>query len=176
VRSHGGKLRQFFVRAFELFHSVQKLQTLRLRGSTRRDVANDRRHEKPFGALQRAENELDRERASIFRASNELDSGATGANALRAWVFLRSKPLREDPLGDTFWNDVLYLPAGERAAGISELLFRLRIQENDILALVHDHYRVGSGFQPLSIRRSELDTQLSLDTRGRHCRGAFAMR
>jgi hypothetical protein len=53
----------------------------------------------------------------------------------------------DQPFGETLGNDVLHFLAQKLVAAIAELLFRLKVQQNDLAALVHHHHRIGSRFQ-----------------------------
>src|ERR1700732_2006945 len=98
------------------------------------DVADRRRHQRSFGALQRAQHDLDWKIAAILPSSGQLD---TGTDLLCQGVLRGSKIVRDQPFSETLRNDVLYLLPYQFIAAISELLLRLNIQQDDLAALVH---------------------------------------
>ncbi|MEI9925043.1 MAG: hypothetical protein WDN50_17265 [Bradyrhizobium sp.] len=112
------------------------------------DIADCGGDQGSFRAIQRAQHDLDRKLGSIFPPRVEFDSGA---DLLRQRIFGRSQSVRDQPLGEAIGNDVRYLLPQQFVAMISELHFRLQIDENDFLDLVHHHHRIRRGFQQAAI-------------------------
>ena len=86
--------------------------------------------------------------AAILPPANELDPRA---DLLRQRVCRGARTVRDQPLRKTLRNDVLHLLPEQFIAAISELLFRLEIQQDDLSALVHDHHRVRRRFQQTAV-------------------------
>ena len=108
------------------------------------DVADRRRHQNSFGAFQRAQHDLDRKLATILALPDQFDPGT---DLLRQRIRRRSKAIRDQPFRKTVRNDVGHLLTQQFVAAISELLFRLEVQQNDLAALVHHHHCVRRGLE-----------------------------
>jgi hypothetical protein len=65
-----------------------------------------------------------------------------GADLLCQRVLGGPQTIRDQPFRKTVWNDVRHLLTQEFVAAISELLFRLEVQQDDLPALIHHHHRV----------------------------------
>ena len=123
------------------------------RGLAHADVADRRRHQRSFRALQRAQHDLDRKLAAVLAPSGELDPAA---DLLRQCAFRGSKIVRNQPLRETLRNDVRHLLPDELVAVVAELLLGLEIQQDDLSALVHHHHRIRSCLQQPAIFRARL--------------------
>ena len=91
---------------------------------THGDVADRSRHQDSLRAFQRAQHDLDRELASIFPPSIQLNPGT---DLLRKRVFRGSESVREQPFREPLRNDILHLLSYEFIAPVPELLLRLNI-------------------------------------------------
>src|SRR5580698_9548559 len=112
------------------------------------DVANCRRHERAFGAVERTQHDLDGKLGSIPSPCNELDprSDLLGQRFGRA-----SRTVRDQPFRETLRNDVLHFLPDKFIAAVSKLLFRLHIQKNDLTVLVHHHHGVRRRFEQSAV-------------------------
>ena len=115
-----------------------------LRVLARGDVADGRRHQDSLGALQRAQHDLDGKLASILPPSVELNPCA---DLLRQRFGSSPGSVGDQPLRKALRNDVLYLPAYEFIAEVSELFLRLGVQQDDLPVLVHHHHPIRSRLQ-----------------------------
>ena len=113
-----------------------------------RDVADRSRDQRAFGAVQRAQHQFDRKLAAILALRGQFDAGA---DLLGQRVFLGAQIVGDQPLGKTFRNDVGDSLAQQFVAAITELLFRLQVEKNDLAALVHHHHRVRRRFQQAAV-------------------------
>jgi hypothetical protein len=82
--------------------------------------------------------------ASILAPAGEFNPGT---DLLRQCVLGGPKTIRNQPFREAIRNDVRHLLTQEFIAAISELLFRLKIQQRDHPTLVHHHHRIGSRFE-----------------------------
>ena len=121
------------------------------------DVADRRRHQDAFGALQRAQHDLDRKLAAILAPPGELDPRA---DLLRQRVLRGAQTVRDQPLGEAFRNDVRHLLAEQFIAAVAELFLRLKIQQDDLAALVHHHHRVRRRLQQSAVSAFHLRQML----------------
>src|ERR1700674_1774595 len=117
------------------------------------DVADRCRDQDSFGAFQRAQHDLDREIAPILPPPAELDPRT---DLLCQRLSRGSGTVSDQPFCESFRNYVLYLLPYEVIAVVSELFLRLKIQQNDLPALVHHHHRIRSRLQQPSVLRSRL--------------------
>ena len=138
VRGDVGKLPQFLIRTIQLLHLLQQVRFGLLAGG---DVADGRGHQNSLGAFQRAQHDLDRKLAAILPPPDEFDPGA---DLLRQRVFGGAKSVGDQPFREAFRNDVLHLLPQEFVAAVSELFFRLNVQQDDFSALVHHHHGIRS--------------------------------
>ena len=120
------------------------LRQMLFRSLAHADVADRRRHQRSFGALQRAQHDLDRERAAVLAPRGELD---TRADLLVQRVFRGAEIVRDQPFREALRDDVRHLLPEQLVAAVAELLLRLNIQQNDLAALVHHHHRVRGRLQ-----------------------------
>ena len=144
VHHHHGIGSRFQQSAIPAFHLRQML----FRGLAHADVADRRRHQDPFGAIQRAQHDLDGKLAAVFPPPDEFNSRA---DLLRQRVFRGAQSVSDQPLREAFGNDVLDLLSKEFVTAIAELLLRLDIQQNDLAALVHHHHRIRGRFQQSAV-------------------------
>src|ERR1700722_4753978 len=112
------------------------------------DVADCRRHQNSFCAFQRTAHDLDGELAALLPPVNEFNSSA---DLLRQRFCGASGAVRDQPLRKTLGNDVLQLLPYQLVAAISELFFRLNIQQNDLSRGVHHYHRIRSRFQQSAV-------------------------
>ena len=68
----------------------------------------------------------------------------------------RASSVRDEPLREAFWDDVLDFLTDEFVAAVAELLFRLHIQQDDGPILIHDYHGVRGGFQQAVVSRLHL--------------------
>ena len=120
-------------------------------------AADCRRDEGTLGTLERAQHDLDRKHAAVLAPSDELDPGA---DLLRQGIGRRAQVVGDQPFGETFGNDVRDLLAYEFVALVTELLFRLEVQQDDAACRVHHHHRVRSGFEQAAVARLHLRQML----------------
>ena len=137
----GGRLQQAAISALHLRHVL-------LRGLAHADVADGRRHQDAVGALERAKHDFDGKRAAILAPPGELDARA---DLLRERIVGAAGIVGDQPLRETFRDDVLHLLAEELVAAVTELLLRLDIQEHDVPGLVHDHHRIRGRFHESAV-------------------------
>src|SRR5580692_8248245 len=140
------------------------------------DVANCRRHERAFGAVERTQHDLDGKLGSIPSPCNELDprSDLLGQRFGRA-----SRTVRDQPFRETLRNDVLHFLPDKFIAAVSKLLLRLHIQKNDLTVLVHHHHSVRRRFEQsavLSIRLCALAEIAADDGKSAQISGEVARR
>ncbi len=76
----------------------------------------------------------------FLRRADQLDPGA---DLLRQRVLRGAQRIGDQPLRETLRNDVLDRLPDQFVAAITELLFRLLVQQHDFAALVHHHHDVG---------------------------------
>ena len=114
------------------------------------DVADRRRHHDSIGAVHGAQHDLDRELASIFPSPGQLDPGT---DLLRQRLRRSPRAIRDQPLGETLWNDVLDQLSEELVAAIPELSFGLRVDQQDTFCAIDDHDRIGSGLEERAVLR-----------------------
>src|ERR1700687_4633767 len=133
------------------------LRQMLFRGLAHADVADRRRYQDSFGALQRAQHDLDRKLAAILAPSSELKSGA---DLLRQGVSGGSQIVRDQPFRKARRNDVLDLLPEQLIAAVAKLLLCLKIQKNDLAALVHHHHRIRSRLQAPAVPAPHLRQML----------------
>src|SRR3984893_10102511 len=112
------------------------------------DVADRRRYQTSFGAFQRTQHDLDRKFGSVLALTDQLDPGT---DLLRQRVRRGSEAIREQALRKTVRNNIRYLLPQKFVAAISELLLRLKVQQDDLLTLVDHHHRLGTHLAQLAI-------------------------
>jgi hypothetical protein len=66
---------------------------------------------------------------------------------LRQRVFHRSQTVGDEALGEALRNDALDIFPEKLVALVTELSFRLQVEQNDRAGLVDDDHGIGSGFQ-----------------------------
>ena len=147
MRSNVGKLRQLLVRAVELRHRAQEKQLGLL---ARADVADGRRHQDAFGALQRAQHDLHRKLASVLAPPEKLDSRA---DLLCQSLGCGSGSVCDQPFREAFRDDVRHRLPDQLVAAVSERPLRLSVQKDDLPVVVHHHHRIGSRLQEPSVLR-----------------------
>ena len=113
---------------------------MRLGLLARGDVANRRGHQDSFRARQRTQHELDWKLASILASPVQFDPHA---DLLPQRVLGGPKAVSDQPFGKALRDDILHLLAQKFVAAVAELFLRLKIEKNDLAALVHHHHRVG---------------------------------
>ncbi len=92
-----------------------------------------------------------------FRRRDEFDPRA---DLLRQRFRRASRAVRDQPFRKSFRNDVLHLLPEEFIAAVSELLFRLNIQQHDLSALIHHHHGVRRRFQQPAVSAFHLRQML----------------
>jgi hypothetical protein len=112
------------------------------------DIADRCRHQDAFGAVQRAQHDLDREIAAVLPASLQLDPHA---DMLCQRLCRGSKIVRDEPFREAFRNDGRHLLSQKLIPGVSELLLSPDIQQDDLAGRVHHHHRVRSRLQQSAI-------------------------
>jgi hypothetical protein len=101
------------------------------------DVADRGRDEDPFGAVERAQHDLDRELGAVLASGGELDPGP---DLLGEGVGRRAEVVRDEPLGEALRDDVRHLLPDELVAQVAELFLGLEVEQDDLAGLVdHDH-------------------------------------
>ena len=108
------------------------------------DVADGCRDQDSLGAFQRTQHDLDRKITSILPPPSELDPRS---DLLRQCVFDGSKSVSEQPFREPFRNDVLHVLPHQFITVVPELFLRLKVQQDNLPALVHHHHRIRSCFQ-----------------------------
>ena len=117
------------------------------------DVADRRRDQDALGVLQRAQHDLDGKRAAVLPPRDQLDARAY---LLRQRLGRGSGAVRDQTLCEALGDDGLHLLADQLVPPVSELLFGLKVQQDDLPALVHDHHRVGGSLQEPPVLRRRL--------------------
>jgi len=95
--------------------------SLLLRGN----IADGRRHQDSFGALQRTEHDFDGELASILPQGDQLNPGA---DLLGQRLGRRAGSVRDQPLRKPLRNDAGHLLAQKFIAAVAKLFLRQGIQ------------------------------------------------
>src|SRR5580692_7094902 len=144
VHHYHGVGRRFEQSAVPALHLRQML----LGGLAHADVADRRRHQRSFRTFQRAQHDLDRKLGSILALGNKLDPGS---DLLRQRFRRASCFICYEPLGKSLRNNVFHLLPDQFIAAVSELLFRLHIQKNDLTVLVHHHHSVRRRFEQSAV-------------------------
>ena len=84
----------------------------------------------------------------FFAPTDEFDSRS---DLLRQRFGRAARAVGDQPFREAFGNDVGYFLAEEFIAAVTELLFRLHVEQDDLAALVHHHHGVWRGFQQSAI-------------------------
>ena len=108
------------------------------------DVANCRGHQDALVVFQRAQHDLDGKRVAVLAPCRQFDSGA---DLLRQRLGRGARAVRDQPLGEADRDDVGDLLSEQFVARISELLFGLEIDEDDLAVLVDHDHRVRRRFE-----------------------------
>src|ERR1700728_184764 len=107
------------------------LRQMHFRGLAYADIADRRRHQDSFNALERAQHDLNRKLTAVLAPRNEF---YPGPDLLRQRVFRRPQIVRAQPFRKALGNDVRNLLPKQFIAVVTELLFRLHIQQHDLAA------------------------------------------
>lgn len=131
------------------------------RGFAHADVANGRGDQRAFGALQRAEHDLDGELRPVLASPGKLDARS---NLLGQRVGGAACAVGDQSFGKTFGNDVDDFLAHKFIAAIAELFLCLHVQKDDFSGLVHDYHGVRCRLKQPAIFRPGLFAVRGVDS------------
>ena len=92
-----------------------------------------------------------------LRRADEFDSRA---DLLRERFGGAAGAVGDQPFREAFRDDVLHFLAEQFIAAITELFFRLNIEQDDLSALVHDHHGIRRGLEQTAVAALHLRQML----------------